>query len=247
MNTTRKTTPGSSAKRPAQSEALAGLELDARGAERRSAAAILSKSRLPLAVIEVAQEANAIAQSTLEKVHRAYPPPHLDCKDGCDWCCYQNVGTSAPETIRIVEYLRQTLTPDEIERLKDRVVRLDEQKRAMTAARRKQAKLACPLLVDHRCSAYPVRPLTCWGCNSTDVRACELSVTTPGRGPVPDYVPQRRLAAFVLDGLRAGLAEAKLHGDLLDLVAALRIALEVPSAAARWLAGEPIFAPARKD
>jgi hypothetical protein len=38
---------------------------------------------------------------------------------------------------------------------------------------------------------------------------------------------------------------ARLTDDLVDLTAALRIALDVPDAAERWLAGEAVFAPAR--
>ena len=50
---------------------------------------------------------------------------------------------------------------------------------------------------------------------------------------------------FVLDGMRAGLSESGLQGGLLELTGALRIALTVPDAAQRWLAGEAVFAPAR--
>jgi hypothetical protein len=62
---------------------------------------------------------------------------------------------------------------------------------------------------------------------------------------VPVYAPQQRLAAFVLDGLRAGLDESKLDGTLLELSAALRVAVETPDVQERWLAGESVFAPAR--
>jgi len=45
--------------------------------------------------------------------------------------------------------------------------------------------------------------------------------------------------------MRAGLEESRLDGELLELTAALDIALTVPDAAERWLAGEKVFAPAR--
>jgi hypothetical protein len=38
-----------------------------------------------------------------------------------------------------------------------------------------------------------------------------------------------------------------LKDDLLELNAALRIALEQPDAVDRWLAGQPVFAAARLD
>jgi hypothetical protein len=53
------------------------------------------------------------------------------------------------------------------------------------------------------------------------------------------------MAAFILDGTRAGLAEAGLKGELLELVAALHIALALPDAEERWLAGAPVFATAK--
>ena len=52
---------------------------------------------------------------------------------------------------------------------------------------------------------------------------------------------QHRLTTFILDGMRAGIAESKRKGDLLELAAALRIGLEVEDGAARWLAGEDLF------
>jgi hypothetical protein len=64
---------------------------------------------------------------------------------------------------------------------------------------------------------------------------------------VPVYLPQQQLAAFVLDGLRAGLGENRLDATLLELTAALRIALETPTVEERWLAGEGVFVPARLD
>jgi hypothetical protein len=125
------------------------------------------------------------------------------------------------------------------------VVAADEQRRALKAGGRAAARLPCPLLVGHRCAAYAVRPLTCRGFNSRDARRCELSLDPRNHVSVPAYAPQLRLTTFVLDGMRAGLVGPGLNGDLLELSGALRIALEVPDALERWLAGEPVFARAR--
>src|SRR5262249_8808448 len=107
------------------------------------------------------------------------------------------------------------------------------------------ARWPCPLLVNRRCSAYPVRPLTCRGFNSSDAHQCERFLQAPRKVVVPIYVPQLRLTTFVLDGLRAGLSESGLKDDLLPLAPALRIALDRPDAAERWLAGEAVFSAAR--
>ena len=218
-----------------------GFELDARRAARTRAAELLRAGRTPLTVVAAADAAGAAADAGLDAVRKAYSPPRSDCREGCDWCCHLTVGTASPEVFRIVAYLRQTLSAEEFGALRERVTRL-------TAARRDRpagaGPLPCALLVEHRCTAYPVRPLTCRGFNSADARRCERSLTERGVA-VPAWAPQVRMHTFALDGLRAGSAEAGLAGDLLELTAALHIALETEDAAARWLAGEAVFAPAR--
>jgi len=141
--------------------------------------------------------------------------------------------------------LQDHLSPDEFALARDRIIRRDEERKALPDDRWTAARLPCSLLVDDRCCVYPVRPLTCRGFNSSDARQCERWVKTRGQVEVPIYEPQQRLATFVLDGLRAGLAECKLSGELLELSAALRIVMTMPEALNRWLAGESIFAPAR--
>jgi Fe-S-cluster containining protein len=226
---------------------LGGRELDARRVQRMQTVQILQDGRTPLAVIEVADRATALAEGAVDHAKRAYPPPPLACKEGCDWCCYLRVGTAAPEVFRIVAYLRETLSPEELRATKERIIGLEEQRRQLRAGKRADARLPCALLVDHRCVAYSVRPLTCRGFTSSDAHQCELFFKLGKKVAVPTYRPQLRLTTFVLDGMRAGVSEAGLKGDLLELTAALRIAFEVPDAFERWVAGEPIFAPARLE
>src|SRR5262249_22394644 len=166
-----------------------------------------------------------VAEDAIQQVVRADPPPPSACQEGCDWCCHLTVGTSVPEVVRIVDYLRQRLSPEDFQALRERVLRLDEQRRERKAAHRGEARLPWGLLVNHCCTAYPVRPLTCRGFNSSDASRCELFVKSPGQTTLPLYAPQLRMTAFVLDGMRAGLAESGLTGDRLELTAALRIVL----------------------
>jgi Fe-S-cluster containining protein len=226
---------------------LGGRDLDARRAERLEAAQILRNGRTPLQVIEVAQRAAELVEQAVEGAKSDYPPPRLACQEGCDWCCHLRVGAAAPEVFRIVSYLRQTLAPQELQAAIERITRLDEQRRRLRAGKRAEARLPCALLHERHCQAYPVRPLTCRGFNSSDARQCELFVKLGNKVKVPTYHAQIRLTTFVLDGMRAGISEAGLKGDLLELTAALRIAFERPDAFERWLAGEPVFAPARLE
>lgn len=228
-------------------EGLFGIELDARRTGRLQTATLLRDARTPLTVIAVADNAAALAEQTLADVRETFRPPTLACQEGCDWCCHLTVGTSVPEVARIIAYLRRTLSPEQFEALRERVIVQDNARREAKAARRNSLRQPCPLLVEHRCVAYPVRPLTCRGCNSTSAHQCELFLDPRNKAVVPMYVPQHRLTTFVLDGMRAGLTEAGLKGDLLELAAALRIALETPDALERWLTGAAMFDAARSD
>jgi Fe-S-cluster containining protein len=224
---------------------LGGFELDLRRSQRLEAAEVLQSGRTPLKLIEVADKAATLTERAIDDIKQRHPPPPLACQEGCDWCCYFTVGTNVPEVVRIVAYLQERLSPEEYAALSERVARQAEQKRIAKTTAGDPERLPCPLLVDHRCSVYPVRPLTCRGCNSRDAEACHRSVLQRGRIDVPMYVPQQRLTAFALDGVNAGLTQSRLAGDILELTAALEIGLKTPDAATRWLAGEAVFAPAR--
>jgi Fe-S-cluster containining protein len=204
------------------------------------------QGRKPLQVIDVAQSAVAVAEAALQDaLQRAPPRLPAACQEGCAWCCHKLVGTAAPEVLRIVTYLQDNLSPEAQAVLCQRIAHGAEQRRGLSMAQLRRSALPCPLLVEHRCSAYPVRPLTCRGYNSTDPRRCELDLTAPSPDGVPVYAPQQRLTTFVLDGLRAGLQDSQLDGASLELTAALRVAMETPDVWERWLAGEAVFAPAR--
>jgi Fe-S-cluster containining protein len=226
--------------------ACESLELDARRHQRLKTTATLQGQRTPLQIIDIAEHAASLTDESIEKAAEKFPPsPPLACQEGCAWCCHKLVGTAAPEVFRIADYLQNHLPAEHFQTIRDQIIQRDEQRKGLRENRWSAARLPCSLLVDNRCSVYPVRPLTCRGFNSSDARQCERWVKKRERVEVPMYEPQHRLATFVLDGLRAGLSESGLPNDLLELSAALRIALTLPNAFDRWLAGEPIFAPAR--
>lgn len=225
---------------------VSSSELEVRRAQRLKTAARLASGRTPLQVVGIGEDAVAVAEEAVRAV-AASQPPRLPsaCREGCAFCCHQTVGTAAPEVLRIAAHLRQTLTPERMEATRLRVRQRAEQRRALRPDRLSRARLPCPLLEGDGCTAYAVRPLTCRGFNSADARACERALQTGSAADIPAFTPQRRICTFVLDGMRAGVEEVRLDGELLELTAALDIALTVPNAAERWLAGEAIFGPAR--
>src|SRR5262245_30488765 len=108
---------------------LTGYEFDARRRARLDTAAALKAGRTPLRVVQLAAQAAEGAERALEVLKDKYPPPPLDCQEGCDWCCYLEVGTVAPEVLRIADYLRRTLSAEEFQAARERVGRLDEERR----------------------------------------------------------------------------------------------------------------------
>ena len=125
-----------------------GFELDARRTVRLGTAEALQTGRTPLTLIAVAEDAARLTEELTRQAMRADPPSA--CREGCDWCCHLTVGTSAPEVARIVQYLSEMLSPQELAAFRERVIRLDEERRKLPVARRDKAGLPCPLLVNHR-------------------------------------------------------------------------------------------------
>jgi Fe-S-cluster containining protein len=239
--------PGRGPKKQAPA-AAPGAALVARRDQRVYTAGQFRHARTPLQVIEVTRHAEAVAEEAVRAAMKDVPPRAPPaCREGCAWCCYKPVGTAAPEVLRIVAYLRDTLSPEQWGDLCARVRSGAEQRRQLGPARARRAALPCPLLVENHCSAYPVRPSICRGYNSSDAKRCERALGADSGVEVPIYWPQQRLTAFVLDGLRAGLEESRLDAGLLDLTAAMEIALETPDAQERWLEGVGVFGPARLD
>jgi hypothetical protein len=114
-----------------------GAELDARRIQRVETVAQFRRGRTPLEVIEVARNAVAVNDATLEEARKRESPraPEV-CREGCAWCCHKVVGTAAPEVLRIVAHARAHLSPEEWEEMRERVCAGDEQRRALGPARR---------------------------------------------------------------------------------------------------------------
>jgi Fe-S-cluster containining protein len=216
-----------------------GADLESRQKARQQAAQAIATGRTPLHVIQSAESAERIAAEALTQAEQQTPRSSpAACVEGCAWCCYQRVGAAVPEVVRIAAYLRQTLSPADLASLLDRL-------QAAPDRRRSGDRSPCALLVENRCSVYPVRPLTCRGFNSSDAGECEASVRGNGQPVKTIYAPQMRLTTLVLDGLRAGAAQGGLWSETVELIAALRIAFAQPDAVERWLGGAPVFASAR--
>ncbi len=200
------------------------------------------------AVLAAAAASNRAA--ALERAAMAREPPSspIACASGCPSCCVSKVAVVAPEVIRIAAHLRGTLDAEALAAVSARVRAADERTRGLTRAQRARAGVPCPLLEDGACSVHEVRPLLCRGWSSLDAAACERHFADPDVAPVaPGYRVAYELASAVLAGLGRAARDTGRDGGLLELVAALRIALERPTAARRWDSRLPVFSQARDE
>lgn len=214
----------------------------AQQAARQAVITLLAQDRSPAQTGQVAQQAAWFATQLVEQL---VDPQTIACRAGCAWCCSLFVSATAPEIIQIADYLRATRPADDLAALHERLVERELLLAGKTAEQRSAARLPCVLLVNQQCSVYPVRPLACGSWTSTNAQRCEESWRRHWAETITANQMQLWLYGGVMLGLREGLDAHGLASEQLDLTTALRIALDLPDAAERWLAGEPIFAPAR--
>ena len=185
------------------------------------------------------------ATLTTDLVEQFATEERVACRAGCSWCCnFTSVLTSAAEVLRIAAYLRAKLAPEDLQAITKRLAQRTAHISALPEERRGRARIPCALLVNQRCSIYPVRPLACMGVTSSNAAACEASYRSGWTRPIPNGPRHLGIAVDVRTGMTESLTHAGLDGSGLDLTIALRIALETPDIADRWLAGEPVFAAA---
>jgi Fe-S-cluster containining protein len=87
------------------------------------------------------------------------------CTVGCDWCCYQLVMAGLYEGTMLAFYLALDGQMDRLEAFIDQG---EEQEALLCSYGPDDAatvwfdrQVACPLLHDHRCVLYPMRPMAC--------------------------------------------------------------------------------------
>ncbi len=174
--------------------------------------------------------------------------PRLACQRGCDWCCHLAVVVFPHEVFLLAAWMRDPLGHDQYEAVRQRVQTLTTETRGMPWSKRTLLRAPCPLLEDHACLAYDVRPANCIGWHSYDAALCEAFVKGTQDMAIEQFEPIPESALTIAEATAETLAS---HGAAtvakVELVQALSIALEMPDAAQQWLAGKPVFPPLIKD
>ncbi|HEX4067539.1 MAG TPA: YkgJ family cysteine cluster protein [Acidobacteriaceae bacterium] len=214
-----------------------------REAESHGVKSILANDASSMAIFRILDSASGLAEMAYENARASNTRP-VACKAGCSWCCYQTVGVTAPEAIRIARHLRAMKDAGAREAMLEKLRSVNEAARGTTAEARDKLQMPCAFLIDGRCGIYPVRPLACVEYTSFDVEDCVKDyhsgyATTTARCDRARSLVYKAVRTGMEDGLSGALPESDTAP--LELSAAVADALSSPDPAAEWMAGKPVF------
>ena len=183
------------------------------------------------------------ADEMTDRLKEQMPPDRpIACRAGCAFCCHIQVSATIPEVLVIAETIKAESDPERLAEVRSRIEMHRDKLRELTAEERLHIRQACPLLVNGQCSVYQIRPLNCRGWNSDDAAKCETFYDDPhSEVKVTVYGPQQAVASMIGTGSQSGLRSHGLEARVVELVAAMEIVMDDPTAGLRWLAGEPVF------
>ncbi len=186
---------------------------------------------------ETFQHARTRVEQSAERAHHA-------CAAGCAFCCYLPVDVTVLEALALVAYLQQTLPPDALQRLRERIATTAAKIHGLSYEDHTLAKIPCALLQNGACVAYAKRPLACRAWTSTSKQRCEAIFQ---HGDPVSMLPPLDMQAYeavwdLARGLVDGLKRARLDPYTYELHSILLRVLDTPDAMARWLRRDPVFA-----
>ncbi|MBF0250202.1 MAG: hypothetical protein HQL35_06175 [Alphaproteobacteria bacterium] len=211
--------------------------------QRRETARLMGKApRTAKGLLRMAERALARAEAAIAQARALLPPPRpVACGPNCPFCCHVRLAAAAPEILLVLAYVDSHWDDDSMTALMRKAANLDALTRGKNEAERERLRLPCPLLKDGSCAVHPVRPLSCRAVASVDVAACRRAHASRMAEGAPLYEPQYQIANGVGYGLYAGLADAGLGVENVEMNAALAVGLGKPGLARRWLNGETLF------
>jgi Fe-S-cluster containining protein len=201
--------------------------------------------------VALARNAMAATSRLADGLLARAPEGAVACKAGCDHCCYQAVGVTAPEALAIFDHLKSTRSSRELAHVAATISARHAQTSHLSSQDRFSPEHPCPFLEQGECSIYEARPLACRGMNSLDAGECATRLREPraraaflasGRGGHTYLEPIRAFHA-ISAGLQLGLSELY-HLDMrpLELTAAMQLLLAAPESGPRdWVAGQKPF------
>ncbi len=163
------------------------------------------------------------------------------CHAGCHWCCGFKTLVFPFEIVRIVHFLNQTLPSVERDHLLRRIEKINTKTADMSLKQRARLKIFCPLLHNDACLVYPVRPISCRACLSTDEKKCKQAFYYPAKDRVERCSYSLNVYGAIKNGLDLGLSACHIDNQYGELVSFLHQGFQAPNLPAVWLQGRPVF------
>ena len=148
-----------------------------------------------------------------------------------------------PEALLIGHFVARNFSRDEQDGLKARVARSLHLKagKGKKKLARLRDQLPCPLLMEGRCSIYPVRPLVCRAMHTFNAEACEQELLGGKLGPGEYYAHRYEFVWSISSGLQNGCREIGCQTGILDLTRALHDFFSQENPVDKWINGEEVF------
>ena len=102
-----------------------------------------------------------------------------ECREGCTHCCNLRVVAFPHEIISIYLYLNNNVSKENLREIKEKISTQYSLIEPLTIDEHFTTNIECPLLINNRCSVYPVRPISCAGYHSLSEAACRHSNDNP--------------------------------------------------------------------
>lgn len=144
------------------------------------------------------------------------------------------------EVFGLLDFIDARFTDAERSAFRQRLGEAAAAIRAVPAEQLLATNIACPVLVEGRCSAYAARPFNCRSYHSLDRSACERAFDNPENRSLehPQYANLARTHVLVQRDLVRKVEEGGRDSTQVELVTALEEAASDPGARTRWERGE---------
>jgi Fe-S-cluster containining protein len=193
----------------------------------------LAQARDEIAALGPVQALRRSLQRHEARLAAAPDAATLACRAGCAWCCHFSVDVRAVEVFSILEFVEQTFTASERERVWKEINANAALLHSLSDLERVQRNIKCAFLVDSRCSIYAVRPQTCRNYHATDVVGCQQSFDEPGNLDIdPDFAPLvYQVGGAHVEAFAKAMSEASYDVKAYELNAAFSQTLRRPAQA----------------
>lgn len=173
-------------------------------------------------------------------------PEPIDCKPGCDYCCYNLPMVTPLESLLIGRHLDRVCTDAQKHALNEKIRQIHKKTsgKPFDEIVMMRHELPCIFLEESMCMVYGVRPAVCRACTSTSAEHCRMIFESGNHRARLRCYPQIREIFHTVHLRLIGLCrEMGCQSDPLPVHEATENYLRHPAPLDAWLRGEAVFHP----